>query len=110
VTQRLGREILLSLWKVHILHHAEEHGIYGHWMIEELAEHGYRVSPGTMYPLLARMERNGWLASRMTTGAKARRTYKITAAGRRVLQELREHVDELHREVVREQRSRKERR
>lgn len=105
--QRLGREVLLSLWKVHILHHAEEHGIYGHWILEELASHGYRVSPGTIYPLLERMERNGWLRSKSATGAKTRRTYTITSSGRRLLQQLREHVDELHREVVREARSRK---
>ena len=55
------REILLSFWKIHILHHAEEQGVYGQWMLEELHRHGYRLSPGTLYPLLARMARRGWL-------------------------------------------------
>ena len=56
----LEREILRPLWKVHILHHALKGEIIGHWMLEELREHGYRVSPGTLYPLLARMEKLGW--------------------------------------------------
>ena len=56
----LEREILRPLWKVHILHHAQEGPIVGHWMLEELREHGYRVSPGTLYPLLARME-SSWV-------------------------------------------------
>jgi hypothetical protein len=57
------REILLSFWKVHILHHAEEGPIYGQWIAEELRRHGYEISPGTLYPLLKRMETNGWLKS-----------------------------------------------
>src|SRR4030095_25578 len=55
------REFLLAFWKIHILHHAEEQGVYGHWMLEELRRHGYRLSPGTLYPLLARMARRGGL-------------------------------------------------
>jgi PadR family transcriptional regulator PadR len=57
------REFLLAFWKIHILHHADEHGVYGQWMLEELQEHGYRLSPGTLYPILSRMARRGWLRS-----------------------------------------------
>ena len=59
--QDVEREILLSFWKVHILHHAENHPIFGQWIIRELRRHGYEVSPETLYPLLARMEERGWL-------------------------------------------------
>ena len=69
-------EILRPLWKVHILHHAGETPIVGNWMLEELREHGYRVSPGTLYPLLGRMVRLGWL-SRCRDGR-----YRLAAAGR----------------------------
>jgi DNA-binding PadR family transcriptional regulator len=51
----LGREILLSLWKIHILHHAAAGPVVGLWMLQELRRHGYDVSPGTIYPLLRRM-------------------------------------------------------
>lgn len=105
MTQPLAREILLAFWKAHILHHAESRPVYGLWLIEELAEHGYRLSPGTLYPILARMERNGWLASQPGARATSRKTYRITARGRQVLETLRRHIDELHREVVREARS-----
>lgn len=93
------REILLALWKIHILHHAAERPIYGFWMIGELAEHGYAVSPGTIYPMLARMERNGWLQSTSGEKAKDARHYRITPAGRRVLRFLRSQVAELHGEL-----------
>jgi len=87
------REILRPLWKVHILHHAGEGPIIGNWMLEELREHGYRVSPGTLYPLLGRMVRLGWLR-RSRDGR-----YRLTAAGRRALAEVRTRLRELQHEV-----------
>lgn len=94
------REFRLAFWKLHILHHAEKGPVYGLWMLQELAAHGYQVSPGTLYPLLARMERHGWLRSTSGDAPKARRDYRITPAGRRLLEALRRDVAELHREVV----------
>lgn len=86
---------------MHILHHAAQGAVYGLWLLEELAEHGHRLSPGTLYPILARMERNGWLRSEATRkSATARKDYRITPLGRRVLDSLRSDVQELHREVV----------
>jgi len=97
----LQREILLGFFKVHILHHAAEGPVVGQWMMSELRRHGYDVSPGTMYPLLARLEERGWLASTADPagGSRARREYTLTAAGRDVLDLLRRQVAELYREV-----------
>lgn len=106
MTDQISREILLAFWKVHILHHAQERRIYGQWILEELRRHGFRVSPGTLYPLLGRMEHQGWL--RMVKNAdndrspKARRNYVLTSKGAKFLTALRRQVEELHREVVRE--------
>lgn len=98
--RRADRELFLPFWKIHVLHHAESGELYGLWMLQELAEHGYAVSPGTLYPLLARMERNGWLTSSSAGASKARRSYRITPEGRRVLRMLRRAIVELHDEVV----------
>lgn len=96
------REILLAFWKIHILHHAEKKPVVGQWAIRELRLHGYDVSPGTMYPLLKRLEERGWLSCKVdpSGGPKARREYTLTAAGRGVLRLLRENIGELNREVV----------
>ena len=96
------REILLSFWKVHLLHHASEQPIHGQWIIEELRRHGYEISPGTLYPLLKRMERLGWLKGKTDPagGRRARRDYRLTPAGGKVLAVVREQVRELHAEVV----------
>lgn len=96
----VSREFLLAFWKVHILHHAAEGPVYGHWIAEELRAHGYAISPGTLYPLLARMERNGWLASRATgPGLKARKNYTLTLDGKELLRLLQGQVEELFEEV-----------
>lgn len=94
------REIRLAFWKLHLLHHAAKGPIYGLWMLQELAAHGHRVSPGTLYPILARMEANGWLRSTRGDGAGVRRSYRISPAGRRILARLRRELAELHRELV----------
>jgi DNA-binding PadR family transcriptional regulator len=100
----LTREILLGFWKVHILHHAAEHPVVGQWVLTELRRHGYDISPGTLYPLLKRMERNGWLRCETETGAGShgRRYYHLTPDGAAVLDILRDNVVELHHEVIEE--------
>jgi DNA-binding PadR family transcriptional regulator len=100
----LTREILLGFWKVHILHHAAEHPIIGQWVLTELRRHGYEISPGTLYPLLKRLERNGWLRSEAAVGEgkRRRRYYHLTRRGAAVLDVLRDTVIELHHEVIEE--------
>jgi PadR family transcriptional regulator, regulatory protein PadR len=104
MADQISREIHLAFWKIHILHHAGERPIYGQWLLEELRRHGFAVSPGTLYPLLARMEHQGWLRAgrraMATTSPKARREYVLTSRGARALAGLRRQVEELHREVV----------
>jgi PadR family transcriptional regulator PadR len=94
------REFLLTFWKIHILHHAEERGIYGQWMLEELRRHGYHLSPGTLYPVLARMAQRGWLLATEPASAHQSRVYRVTRAGAVVLTRLRELLAELQREVT----------
>jgi len=69
-------------------------------MMEELAHHGYRVGPGTLYPLLHGLERGGLLKSSLKTVAgRKRRVYKITSIGKKALEKVRVKVDELHDEL-----------
>ncbi len=100
--EHVAREFLLAFWKLHILHHAGEKPVVGQWIMRELRRHGYEVSPGTLYPLLARMESRGWLRSKRDPGGgpRARKEYTLTGDGQSVLALLRRQVKELHREVV----------
>ena len=91
----IEREFLLAFWKVHILHHAAEHGVYGHWMLQELHRHGYRLSPSTLYPILARMARRGWLRASEPERSKGARVYHLTPLGHEVLTQVRGALGEL---------------
>lgn len=94
------REFLLAFWKIHILYHAaDRRGVYGQWMLEELHEHGYRLSPGTLYPILARMEQRGWLRASEPRRSNAARIYRLTPRGHEILRSLQHSLDELYDEV-----------
>jgi PadR family transcriptional regulator PadR len=70
-------------------------------MIKELENHGYEVSPGTMYPILHALEREGFLKSRKeNVQGKIRKYYRITGKGQKILTESRKKVSELTREIM----------
>ncbi len=90
------RELYSGLIRLHILHNAKGEGVFGLGMIEELARHGYKLSAGTLYPLLHSMEKRGLLHShKQLKAGKIRRIYKSTASGRKALSMAREKVSEL---------------
>ena len=98
----LVRGIFLAFVRVHLLHHADQGEIYGAEMITELARHGYKIGPGTMYPTLHSLQAQGYLTeNRRVVGGKARKYYRITDQGRAALDILRPKVRELVGEVLR---------
>ncbi|HVV89661.1 MAG TPA: PadR family transcriptional regulator [Solirubrobacterales bacterium] len=95
------REFLRGAVQLHILHHAAAAEIHGAWMAEELAGHGYQISPGTLYPTLHRLEAEGLLTSRrVVEEGHARRVYRITPDGRKALRRMRKALRELADEVL----------
>lgn len=95
------QDLLGGLIRLHILHHAAEEAIYGQGIIEELGRHGYRLSPGTLYPMLHGMERKGYLqSSREQAGRSSRRVYRATPLGRQALSVARGKVRELFEEML----------
>jgi len=98
------RELLLGFIKIHILHHASQQPVYGLWLMEELARHGYTISPGTLYPTLHGLEQAGYLTSeKRVVEGRQRRYYTITPDGETALAEARERLAELVAEVLEEQ-------
>lgn len=95
------REFQRGAVRLHILHHAAEQEIHGAWMTEELAGHGYKISPGTMYPTLHRLESDGLLVSEQrVVDGRTRRVYWATEAGKQALAADRRALKELAREVL----------
>lgn len=70
-------------------------------MIEELARHGYKMSPGTMYPILHGLEKRGYVKStKFRSGKVRRRLYRATPAGRKALRAAKQKVRELFGELI----------
>ena len=87
------QELLSGLIRIHILYHACKEPIFGLGMIEELQRHGYKMSAGTLYPMLHGLESRGFLRSKkMRWGRRGRRVYRATASGRKALANAREKV------------------
>ena len=98
------RDILLAFVRVHVLHHAVSERVFGAGMAQELARHGYALSPGTLYPLLHRLEQDGLLVSEAEVVAgKVRKYYVATAQGRQALDALRPKLAELVGEALPQQ-------
>ena len=94
------KSLYSGLIRLHILHHADEEPLYGVWIADELARHGYRLSAGTLYPILHGLEKKGYLRSHQEREGKSRRrVYKITPVGRRALRWGRRRVQELFGEM-----------
>lgn len=95
------REFGTAAVRLHVLHHAAEGEVHGAWMAAELASHGHRIAPGTLYPLLHRMEKAGLLVSRtVVVAGRQRRRYRATDEGRAVLTECRAALGELAAELL----------
>ena len=92
-----------GLIRLHILYHASQEPVFGLGIIEELGRHGYKLSAGTLYPMLHSMEEAGYLRSRpRIVFGKTRRNYLITAKGRVALAAAKDKVRELFGELFEE--------
>jgi PadR family transcriptional regulator PadR len=95
------RDLYSGLIRLHVLHHACEAPIFGLGMLEELARHGYRISSGTLYPILHGLEKKGYLRSTEQRDGKAlRKVYKATPRGRRALEAAKDKIRELFHELI----------
>ncbi len=95
------KDFLHGLIPLHILYHAVEGEIYGQAMLHELRHQGYRIGPGTLYPMLHRLEERGYLKVReFRQGRIKRRYYKATVKGRKALAMAKPKIVELSTELI----------
>jgi DNA-binding PadR family transcriptional regulator len=95
------RDLYSGLIRMHVLHHAVQGPVFGMGMMEELARHGYRISAGSLYPLLQTLEKKGYLRStEQRNGKSLRRVYRATPLGRKALRAAKSKVRELFHELV----------
>src|SRR3954453_6219248 len=99
-TIKADRDLYSGLLRLHVLYHAVEGRIFGLGMIEELARHGYRLSAGSLYPLLRGLEKKGHLRSTAERNVNAlRKIYRAPPLGKTALKAAKSKIRELFREV-----------
>ncbi len=97
---KILRKLFLGFIHIHILHYAKEEPIYGTWMLEELREHGYEMSSGTLYPILHSMEKDELLTkAESNVNGKIRKYYRTTDKGEQILAEAQSKAYELFKEI-----------
>lgn len=95
------RHLYLGFIRLHVLYHADKEHICGVELMEELAHHGYDIGPGTLYPALHQMQAAGLLkSSGEVVRGKRRKNFRITPAGRKLLNNARAKLRELASEVL----------
>jgi DNA-binding PadR family transcriptional regulator len=97
----IAREFLLGFIKIHLLYHANKESFCGIDMMGELKRHGYSVGPGTLYPILHKLEEGGYLeGKKRNEDGKMRIYYKATAKGKLALRRIKPKIDELVSEIT----------
>jgi PadR family transcriptional regulator, regulatory protein PadR len=95
------REFVSGFIRLHILYHAAQEPLVGFWMIEELRRHGYKMSPGTIYPLLHSLQKKGYLSVEVKReGRRSWREYSATKEGKIVLNAAKRKLRELFHELI----------
>jgi len=104
-SDRITRNFFLGFIRLHVLYHASNKPVFGLDLIRELSRHGYSLSPGTLYPMLHRLEGDGFLQSRkQVVNGKVRKYYRATKGGKQALADAHVKVGELVNEVYKDQR------
>jgi DNA-binding PadR family transcriptional regulator len=107
-SDQITRTFFLGFIRLHVLHHAACEPVFGLDLIRELARHGYSLSPGTLYPMLHGMEKNGFLKSyEEVVNGKVRKYYRATRAGKKALADAHAKIRELVNEVYGGERARR---
>jgi PadR family transcriptional regulator PadR len=86
-----------------LLENRPRHGYEIAKLIEQRSEGVLEFHVASLYPMLYRLERRGWIEGRWLekAGQRRRRYYKLTAAGRRALPEQRKTWREFIRAIQR---------
>ena len=89
-SQMLDRELKKGSAELLILSLVEDQPRHGYDignLIEQRSKGALRFNVASLYPLLYRLERRGWIQGRWVenAGQRRRRYYRLTAAGKKVL-------------------------
>ena len=96
----IDREFQRGFVKLYALWRASKGEVYGVQIIEEMRVLGFKVSPGTLYPVLHTLleEKDVTVADHVVNG-KVRKLYRATPKGRDEAEEVIEKLQKLLRKL-----------
>jgi DNA-binding PadR family transcriptional regulator len=101
MTSSVLKHLFTGFVRLHILYHADKQPVCGVELMEELQHHGYKIGPGTLYPMLHGLKEAGLVKAKdETVGGKRRKNFRTTTRGRKFLAEARAKLVELASEIV----------
>lgn len=69
-------------------------------ILREMREVGFELSPGTLYPTLEKLKREGDITwHRQVVSGRVRKSYRLTAKGKKELDEVKERLSAIVRLV-----------
>lgn len=78
----------VSMLELQVLWHLSSQDTHGYALIQDLSKHrSSPLTPGTLYPLLGRFEKQGLIRVK-ETGDRDKKTYTITEDGQKLLDKL----------------------
>lgn len=100
------RSFLQGMVRLFILHKAGQGPVYGEALNKAFHRFGYKMSPGSLYPLLHNLEKQRLLHCRIhITRGRVRKYYELTEKGRACLAEMRKELAGLVAEIIFDERS-----
>lgn len=99
----IDREFLRGFTKLYALWRGSKKDAYGMAILKEMREVGFELSPGTLYPTLEKLQREGDITWRkQVVGGRIRKTYRLTAKGKKELEEVKQRLRTIVRVVFAE--------
>jgi PadR family transcriptional regulator, regulatory protein PadR len=101
----LKKQISQTFWqglvRPMVLHQASIGPVYGGRLSKYFGSLGYKISPGSLYPLLHSLENANFLHSRIKIfRGRARKYYELTPEGQDCLEALRQELGTIVQEVI----------
>jgi len=89
----IDREFLRGFTKLYALWRGSKRDAYGMAILKEMREVGFELSPGTLYPTLERLQREGDITWRkQVVAGRIRKTYRLTPRGKKELEEVKQRL------------------
>lgn len=99
----VDRDFIRGFTKLYALWRGSRKDAYGMAILKEMRDAGFELSPGTVYPTLAKLRREGDITwQRKIVAGRVRKTYRLTPKGRKELKEVKHRLRALVRVVFRD--------